>query len=283
MKTAMFQKTDQRSVAGCQTPGASGRNTGKISCNSLRSKGFTLIELLVVIAIIAILAAMLLPALKNAKSLARGTICLNNFKQIGLSVSMYGDDYNSYYPMGALQESDDQLYTWIHKIAPYCTKYAGYKEAYDYRPYPATLRSYSLAKYSSWSVFLCPEAQTVWAEDNSGYEVFTGKYTCGGVMPFNSKTYGSTRINKKIDLIKVPSDTGLAWDGKITTDRSYGPYAEALAQIQWPDGTTDYRHLKSISLLYADGHSASVTRSKTLPIAYEEHHTIPGLYILYKY
>src|SRR5271154_1858131 len=65
-----------------------------------RGKGFTLIELLVVIAIIAILAAMLLPALSLAKKQAQGTQCENNLKQLMVGWVMYGGE-NKFLPLSS--------------------------------------------------------------------------------------------------------------------------------------------------------------------------------------
>ena len=98
---------------------------------------FTLIELLVVIAIIAILAAMLLPALNTAKEKGRATVCRSNLKQIALGFEAYASDYNNYFPATSAGSGTDPengqwtVFNWHHALWEYTR---GPLSKYKYHP-----------------------------------------------------------------------------------------------------------------------------------------------------
>jgi prepilin-type N-terminal cleavage/methylation domain-containing protein len=75
------------------------RRRGKCSSARVGNRGFTLIELLVVVAIIAILAAMLMPALRRAREAGRRAHCINNLRQIGIGIHMYTEDFSGSPPL----------------------------------------------------------------------------------------------------------------------------------------------------------------------------------------
>jgi len=82
-----------------------------------RLGGFTLIELLVVIAIIALLLAILMPALQHVKSQAQAVACQARLKEWGLVYKLYTDDNDGYFPEG--WRNNDERVIWINALRPY--------------------------------------------------------------------------------------------------------------------------------------------------------------------
>ncbi len=85
-----------------------------------RAFAFTLIELLVVIAIIAILAALILPALSKGKEAAQSARCKSNLHQIGLALKLYADEFQKYPPCAGMDGANSGTYSlWDGKILPF--------------------------------------------------------------------------------------------------------------------------------------------------------------------
>ena len=126
------------------------KTSKQLLCTSV-NKRFTLIELLVVIAIIAILAAILMPALSSARERAKSSTCVSNLKQVSLAASSYAEDFNSFF-----YTRDDGGSIWSRNSTHIrLSKYAG-------GPSQKTLDSLSAAErdLKCPKVFLCPDAES---------------------------------------------------------------------------------------------------------------------------
>jgi prepilin-type N-terminal cleavage/methylation domain-containing protein len=107
-----------------------------------KQQGFTLIELLVVIAIIALLLAILMPALQRVKKQAKGVVCRNNMKQIGMAANLYAEDYDLFVPRSADWSTITDMRPWFQCFMPYLAQKAideDYRNVSRYFAVPAIL------------------------------------------------------------------------------------------------------------------------------------------------
>ena len=226
------------------------------------AKKFTLIELLVVIAIIAILAAMLLPALSSARATAKGATCLSNFNQLGKIIMMYLQDNQDCYPSVA---------DWT---APGAKPGVSYY-LYDRGP---------LANYVEW-----PKAKPGTGDflylggiNRSGGKVYHGPLLCPEINEGNMAYTQNDRVSNRPSTANLFMSVGIHYEmanagrpihpvfaSKVTNPSSLIFAGDSCGKgtiwyhSRWQEGMAndkaDYnisvRHNNAASILYADGHA----------------------------
>lgn len=207
---------------------------------------FTLIELLIVIAIIAILSAILLPALHKARELASKVTCINNQKQLGLSFMNYCDD-NSGYPPTIYLASTNQ---WNNKYYLNQLYDCGYISTSEWKKSKMDMGGVFFGKNPITPCMLvCPTGLKL-QRDNT---LNTGGY--GGSYGINIHL----RSNSNIGKIKKPSVTlCLAEKGPNVADIAY-LHVYDLSQLQYGER---YIHNRSTNVVFMDFHIESLGYSQ---------------------
>ena len=214
--------------------------TEKPAHGQVKLFSFTLIELLVVIAIIAILAAMLLPALQRAKLAVQSTACQNKLKQMGLATTAYCDDNKDYIPFGK-DHTSGAIYNglctnampgWRFRLGPYL----GYK----------VKNSYSFQDNAGNNFFRCP------TEDQAYKGYRSNVYAVHEKLFQDAPLIGSFQ-NLKLKKIVTPTRKYFIIDHRgAASSEAKGSYNCQVA------GQYSYRHNKRTNTLCFDGHVESV-------------------------
>jgi prepilin-type N-terminal cleavage/methylation domain-containing protein/prepilin-type processing-associated H-X9-DG protein len=235
-----------------------------------RPRGFTLIELLVVIAIIAILAAMLFPALAKAKTKSQGVSCMNNTKQVMLANHMYQGDNQDRFPMafhgGYTPTANDVNKPWVTGWLDWGTGTDNTNLLYLLEPQFAVLAQYfgrvknvykcpadnyasGAQKLRGWGSRVRSISGNIYVGKGNGWTSGPG-YTAGG--PNNLSIYrGAAKASELI--IPGPAQTWVYMDEHPDSINDAGAFPPNTP-TNIPDAPATY-HNGAAGFAFADGHS----------------------------
>jgi prepilin-type N-terminal cleavage/methylation domain-containing protein/prepilin-type processing-associated H-X9-DG protein len=230
-----------------------------VLASEARGKGFTLIELLVVIAIIAILSAILLPALSLAKGRAQAILCLNNTKQLTLGWQLYANDFESRLPynLGMAGSSFRTPLNWVNNVMTWGLD--------PDNTNTATLTEASLGPFVSQAtaIYRCPSDHVVSAAQSAaGWDGRIRSYSMNamvgdaGDFSTNGFNINNPEYTQFFKITQIPQPTEIfVFLDEHPDSINDGYFLERDYYSEWHDLPASY-HNGATAFSFADGHSA---------------------------
>ncbi len=201
---------------------------------------FTFVKLFVVLGIIALLIALLLPAIRSAGPAARRAQCVNNLKQIALALHSYKQAHNALPPAYTVDAKGKPLHSWRTLILPYLEQESLYQTIDLSKPWNDPANAHALA--TSLSVFRCPEA--VGAQNTTTYLAIASPNGCLNLNEPRRLAEITDAHASTLMVIEAGEENAVPWMAPVDAD-------ESLVMSLGP--TTKLHHAGGMNACFVDG------------------------------